>query len=151
MPKGAYDASATYEVLDMVSHNGTTWLAKKTVVGVEPSAANSEHWHNMFNMAAGDYLHVTGGTLKGNVLLGNGTGTLGSNTYGAYFESRKDDKNYRGIKIDSWNHKEDVSRSINLVNVKDGVQTQYNLFGEHNLALLKTYVVPMIAEYLENS
>lgn len=47
MPKGAYDASATYEMLDMVSHNGTTWLAKKTVSGVAPSNESSEFWHDM--------------------------------------------------------------------------------------------------------
>ena len=50
MPKGNYDSSVTYEMLDMVSHNGTTWVAKKTVKGIEPSAANSEHWHNMFDL-----------------------------------------------------------------------------------------------------
>lgn len=50
MPKGAYSASATYEMLDMVSHNGTTWVAKKTVKGIEPSTANSEQWHSMFDL-----------------------------------------------------------------------------------------------------
>ena len=52
MPKGAYNASATYEMLDMVSHNGTTWLAKKTLKNIEPSDANSEFWQNMFNATA---------------------------------------------------------------------------------------------------
>ena len=47
MPKGAYDASVTYEMLDLVSHNGRAWIAKKTVTGVEPSDANSEYWHNL--------------------------------------------------------------------------------------------------------
>jgi hypothetical protein len=42
MPKGAYDASLQYEMLDMVSHNGATWLAKKTEVGIKPSDANQE-------------------------------------------------------------------------------------------------------------
>lgn len=50
MPKGAYDASETYEMLDMVSHNGKSWLAKKTVKGIEPSNANSEFWHNMVDI-----------------------------------------------------------------------------------------------------
>ena len=45
MPKGAYDSSKTYEMLDMVFHNGTTWLAKKTVTGIEPSEASAEYWH----------------------------------------------------------------------------------------------------------
>lgn len=55
MPKGAYDASATYEMLDLVSHNGTTWLAKKTVSNIEPSAANSEHWHNFVDFDEMEY------------------------------------------------------------------------------------------------
>lgn len=48
MPKGNYNASTTYEMLDLVNHNGTSWLAKKTVVGIEPSEANSECWQSMF-------------------------------------------------------------------------------------------------------
>lgn len=52
MPKGAYNPNATYEMLDMVSHNGTTWLAKKTVSGIAPSDGSNEFWHNMFNASA---------------------------------------------------------------------------------------------------
>ena len=69
MPKGAYDSSATYEMLDLVSHNGTTWLAKKTVAGIEPSADNSEYWQNMVNMSATDYLPIAGGTLTGDTKI----------------------------------------------------------------------------------
>ena len=47
MPKGEYNASVTYENLDLVYHGGTSWLAKKTVTGIEPSGANSEYWHKM--------------------------------------------------------------------------------------------------------
>ena len=65
MPKGTYDSSATYEMLDMVHHNGTSWLAKKSVTGIEPSAANSEHWHNMFNLNIVNNLDATG---EGSVL-----------------------------------------------------------------------------------
>lgn len=49
MPKGNYDSSTTYEMLDLVKHNGKSWLAKKTSVGVEPRDENSEHWQNMFD------------------------------------------------------------------------------------------------------
>lgn len=151
MPKGAYSASATYETLDMVSHNGTTWLAKKTVKGIEPSSSNSEHWQNMFNMSASDYLNLSGGTLKGNLGLGSGSGTLGSNTYGAYLESRTDDKNYRGIKIDSQSYKENISASLKLVNCVNGEVTEYSLFGNHNKETLKPYIEQVIADYLKNN
>ena len=45
MPKGDYNAETEYEMLDLVSHNGTSWLAKKTVKGIEPKTANKEYWH----------------------------------------------------------------------------------------------------------
>lgn len=47
MPKGNYSASATYEALDLVYHNGSSWLAKKTVKSIEPSTASTEHWQQM--------------------------------------------------------------------------------------------------------
>ena len=55
MPKGEYNANATYEMLDLVKHNGTSWVAKKTSVGIEPSTANSEYWQDVFNTSAIDY------------------------------------------------------------------------------------------------
>ena len=47
MPKGVYDSSVTYEMLDLVHYKGVAWLAKKTVAGIEPSESNGEHWHKL--------------------------------------------------------------------------------------------------------
>ena len=47
MPKGNYDESVTYEGLDLVYHNNTSWIAKKTTVGIEPNTTNSEYWHKL--------------------------------------------------------------------------------------------------------
>ena len=47
MPKGDYNPSITYEMLDLVYYNGASWIAKKTVVGVEPSNSNKEYWQQM--------------------------------------------------------------------------------------------------------
>lgn len=47
MPKGAYDTETQYEMLDLVSHNGKAWIAKKSVKGIEPLDENSEYWHNL--------------------------------------------------------------------------------------------------------
>lgn len=47
MPKGAYDAGTSYEVLDLVTHNDRVWVAKRNVTGVEPSEANSADWFMM--------------------------------------------------------------------------------------------------------
>ena len=69
MPKGEYNSSTTYQMLDLVKHNGTSWLAKKTVVGIEPNTANSEYWHSMFDISADDFLSKDGGMLNGNVTI----------------------------------------------------------------------------------
>ena len=50
MPKGAYKEDETYEMLDLVSNGGTSWLAKKTAKGIEPNEDNSEYWHKMFDV-----------------------------------------------------------------------------------------------------
>jgi hypothetical protein len=50
LPKGDWASGTTYEMLDLVSHNGTSWLAKKTSVGIEPSDATNEYWQNMFDV-----------------------------------------------------------------------------------------------------
>ena len=52
IPKGDYDSTATYEMLDLVKHNGTSWLAKKESTGIEPTVENAEYWQNMFDAEA---------------------------------------------------------------------------------------------------
>ena len=54
MPKGPYDASVTYEMLDMVSHEGATWLAKKTSVGIVPSVSTADYWFKMVGVSETD-------------------------------------------------------------------------------------------------
>lgn len=49
LPKGDYDASATYEMLDLVFYNGTSWIAKKTVAGIEPNRTNGEYWQSVIS------------------------------------------------------------------------------------------------------
>ena len=39
IPKGAYDANTTYHMLDAVSYNGNSYIAKQTTAGNTPSAA----------------------------------------------------------------------------------------------------------------
>ena len=53
MPKGDYDSTKTYEILDLVRYGGTSWLAKKEVpVGITPTTSNEEYWQNMFDAEA---------------------------------------------------------------------------------------------------
>ena len=50
MPKGAFNPSTVYEQLDLVSHNGKAWLAKKSSVGIEPREDNTEYWHDFLGI-----------------------------------------------------------------------------------------------------
>lgn len=47
LPKGIYDSTKEYEMLDLVFHGGTSWVAKKSSVGVVPSDASDEYWFKM--------------------------------------------------------------------------------------------------------
>ena len=57
MPKGNYDANVTYEMLDLVNHNGVSWLAKKTVTGIAPS--DGEYWHPLLGITIANNLETT--------------------------------------------------------------------------------------------
>lgn len=49
-PCGEWKADVTYFMLDLVNHNGYAYLAKRTVVGIEPSNDYPEYWHNMLDI-----------------------------------------------------------------------------------------------------
>ncbi len=59
IPKGKYSSATQYEQLDLVLHNGDSWLAKQNVKGVEPSDNNSAYWHRFTDIL---------NTVKSNVL-----------------------------------------------------------------------------------
>lgn len=55
-PRGAYDSTATYDILDMVTLNNKLWIAKKTgIQNTEPTTETDENW----------MLCVEGGTSDG--------------------------------------------------------------------------------------
>lgn len=56
LPRGNYDENAMYEMLDVVSYNGSSWLAKKTSQGMIPCEENSEYWQNMVDIKVADNL-----------------------------------------------------------------------------------------------
>lgn len=56
IPKGEYDASAKYEMLDLVNYSGIPYLAKKTSVGIAPT--NEEYWHPMIGIAIANNLNT---------------------------------------------------------------------------------------------
>ena len=45
IPRGEWNPESTYEMLDLLSHGGKAWMAKKTSIGIEPTFDNDEYWH----------------------------------------------------------------------------------------------------------
>ena len=58
LPKGDWDAGTTYNFLDFVNFNGTTYIAKKVTVGEEPPT-HSESWQ-LFAGSVSSVLHYVG-------------------------------------------------------------------------------------------
>lgn len=50
IPKGEWSASGTYEMLDLVNYNGTSWLSKKHSQGIAPSEETGEYWFNFLGV-----------------------------------------------------------------------------------------------------
>ena len=142
MPKGDYDPSVTYETLDLVHYNSTAWLAKKVVVGVEPSDANSEYWFKFAVINSQEYLSTAGGQLRGQLGVGGGKGVINGNDYGALLQSFVDENNYRSIRIDNPSQASTPENWLKLVDCVDGVIAQYKVLGEHNYTkVIKDYLV----------
>ena len=81
LPKGDYDASATYEMLDLVNYGGTSWLAKKTVTSIEPSKTNNEYWQEMFNLSSYDEDTFTHEYISGDVIFRKRNGIVTASCY----------------------------------------------------------------------
>lgn len=47
MPQGEWRADGAYSMLDLVSHNGSSWIARQDSIGVEPSKDNDDFWQQM--------------------------------------------------------------------------------------------------------
>lgn len=50
VPRGEWDENTTYHMLDLVNRNGYAYLAKRTVIGIEPSDDYPDYWHNMLDI-----------------------------------------------------------------------------------------------------
>lgn len=49
-PKGNWDANKEYEILDLVKHNGTSWLAKEPSTNIEPGTNEGNCWQDVFGI-----------------------------------------------------------------------------------------------------
>ena len=142
MPKGEYDSSVTYEMLDLVYYKGSAWLAKKTVVGIEPSEDSGEHWHKLCDSTdLSNYLSLEGGNLRGQLGFGNGMGTIAANEHATYVTAFEDETSYRSLKVVNPITKDGLVHLAQVVNCEESEVKEYNLFGEHNVELLLSHIV----------
>ena len=140
IPKGNYDSSATYEMLDLVNYNGTSWLAKKTVIGIEPSDANSEYWHKMFNITAESIgaLSKNGGVIVGNITIDKYVPAVILDSYDnrrAIFQKNAGDKSDIGTDIidegdDSRTILKVQNGKLTLIKQVDGVEVGKKIIAE---------------------
>lgn len=158
MPKGEYDASVTYEMLDLVFYGGTSWIAKKTVVGIEPNETNTEYWHKLCESVdlteienrlkaledeeidLSGYFKRTGGSITGSTIIQRtfDDAVVSSELYPSNYKISDD-------YVSSMQHfRNGVSKGLFAFNehgalIRDNVNNKvYNLFGEHNTDLLLT-------------
>ena len=147
MPKGNYDSSVTYEMLDLVSHNGKVWLAKKTALGIEPSITNVEYWMDVIdltqvNLDEAGILSNKGGresTIKGTQLfLANGRCRLYHpelpNAAGVMIQANESE-----TEMDKNSSAYDIRRDMPLEtryglleHDSDGNLKRYAIYGSHN-------------------
>lgn len=150
MPKGNYDSSATYEMLDLVYYNSAAWLSKKTVVGIEPNEINKEHWHKLCESTdLSNCLKLSGGTLHGNLKIEGSDPRLQikntSNSRYSVFEAGSEGYTSMG----TWKSADDQT-NLQVRPLADGIESLlrltvnganvYRMFGEHNVNLLKNLI-----------
>lgn len=151
MPKGNYNESVIYEMLDCVFYGDTSWVAKKTVSGIVPSDDNNEYWHKLCSPAdLSNYLSLDGGNMIGHLSL-DSKGLIYSTEYATVISAKKDDVNYRDIRVGNPIMATQPNDMIKIVDCVNGVQIDYKLFGEHNLSLLNQYIDSRISEYMKNN
>ena len=49
-PRGEWDENTVYNMLDLVTHNGYAFLARMTMVGIEPTDDYPDFWFNLLNI-----------------------------------------------------------------------------------------------------
>lgn len=60
MPKGTYDESASYEMLDLVFYGTSAWLCRKSCTGIAPDDVNEEYWFKFSSIALANNLTTEG-------------------------------------------------------------------------------------------
>lgn len=93
----------------------------------------TEGWITLSTMFDDKFVPIKGGSMTGPLGLGGGKGQISADDECTFLESKKDDKNYTGLKILNPSG-EDVSieDSVKVVSSENESKKEYNLYGEHN-------------------
>ncbi len=93
VPMGEWASAQTYNVLNIVTHNSSTYIAKQPSTGIEPgvTAGWGDYWMVLFNVQTddlatkayvnskvADYLPLAGGTMTGTLNMGDNIISLGA-------------------------------------------------------------------------
>lgn len=142
IPKGGYNEEYEYEMLDMVRHNNTAWVAKKSVQGIEPSDENEEYWFRM-----GDVTEVVDNLLSESAdmaLSANQGRVLSESLLALSANVHKQSGGYLGVNISDM--------TVDTANIYDCAWQDYELlvitFG-HYANVTDTITVPY--SYFNNS
>lgn len=83
------------------------------------------------------FLSNNGGTIKGSLEVGDGKGKISANDEYSTLEAKKDADNARQIRIaNPTTESIPLSDAVKFSEIIDGVKTDFNLFGEHNIGAL---------------
>lgn len=83
------------------------------------------------------FISSSGGRLKGKLLLGDGTGAIDANTSYSALQSTSSTSERRDLRVLRSSYGQvPVSEAVKLADVSGGVETLYNLYGDHNRAEL---------------
>lgn len=122
-----------------ISDAQATAIAEAKSVGTNAQANINGHINNKsnpHNITAEQLgvLPLNGGTLSGYLGVGGGKGTFSATDIYSAFQAIKDGNNFRYLRlINPLYATYDVKNALQVVETKDGKETIYNLWGEHNL------------------
>ena len=128
MPKGEWKEETEYKMLDIVRDGGRAWICKKPCKGIKPSTTDETYWHDLLGMAL-NYIP--------DELVIKGYGVVGANDVYTALSAKKDSNNVRYIRVLNQLYTNETPVSVQFIEVENGEEKAYSLFGEHNIPYLK--------------
>jgi hypothetical protein len=97
----------------------------------------TEGWITLSTMFDDKFVPIKGGSMTGPLGLGGGKGQISADDECTFLESKKDDKNYTGLKIVNPSSEDaSIEDALKLVSSENGYKKEFNLLGDHNISTL---------------